>query len=94
MEMEFHPRLLNLSRLKSKLFTADERLGESPGELTKFIEYTGHNFDMQFLCILNGHSTIPDVEMFGKVLICHVDEGNETEQCSFNLIKKVVKINP
>lgn len=67
-------------------------LGESAGGLTKFIDYNGHDFDVQFLCVLNGDSAIPDVEMFGKVLVCSVDDtGNESEECSFNLIKKVVR---
>ena len=72
------------------MFTADEKLGETG--LVKDVGFTGNEIDAQFLCLLHDTTTssVPDMEIFGKVFVTQLDEdGNEGDEFSFNLIKKV-----
>ncbi|XP_066914621.1 uncharacterized protein [Clytia hemisphaerica] len=81
-------------RLKSELFTADQQLGEE--NLTKDIDFNGHDIDAQFSCVLTSATSqkVLDLEMFGKVFISQLSEdGNAENEFSFNLIKSVSSLN-
>ena len=82
-----------IRRLKSDMFVADHSVGED--SLTKDIDFHGHDIDAQFSCLSTASSSVPELEIFGKVFVSLLDaDGAEQDgtHFSFNLIKKVKQI--